>query len=220
MGERRIIEAADEARRRIERELHDTVQQRLVALALNVRAAQANLPAGCPDLDMRLSRIADGLGDTMDDLREILRGVYPAILADGGLEPALKMLARRCPVPVELHVTVGGRLELPVEAAAYYVVEEALSNTAEHAFASRARVEALVSGDGWLRVSVCDDGVGGADPGRGSGLRGLEDRVHALDGKIGIHHPWGGGTVIEVHLPVDRNVTSRGQRVDTERLKP
>jgi signal transduction histidine kinase len=197
----RIVAAGDQARRRIERDLHDGTQQRLVSLVLDLRTAEAAVPPTQPELRARLAGIADGLTGALEELRELSRGIHPAILSEGGLGPALKALARRSAIPVELEVDVPGRLPEPVEVAAYYVVSEALANAAKHARASVARVEAQ-AGDGLLHLSVRDDGVGGAAPGAGSGLVGLADRVEALGGTIRVHSPAGRGTRLEIALPI------------------
>jgi signal transduction histidine kinase len=198
----RIVTAADQARRRIERDLHDGIQQRLVSLGLNVRAVQADLPAELPELRAELDRLATGLGSAVDELRELSRGIHPAILSEGGLGPALKALARRSAVPVELDAPLGERLPEPVEVAAYYVVSEALANAAKHAKASAVHVRAHAA-DGRLQLLVRDDGVGGAEGGRGSGLIGLADRVQALGGTITVTSPAGQGTTLRVELPID-----------------
>ena len=197
----RIVAAGDQARRRIERDLHDGTQQRLVSLVLDLRAAEAAVPPERPELRAQLDGVADGLAGALDDLRELTRGIHPAILSEGGLRPALKALARRSMVPVELDVDVQARLPEPVEVAAYYVVSEALANTAKHAQASVAWVDVRAD-DGSLHLSVRDDGVGGATPGRGSGLIGLTDRVEALGGTIALHSPAGKGTSLQVDLPI------------------
>ena len=197
----RVVAAADDTRRRIERDLHDGAQQRLVTLGLELRAAQRTVPAELPELDGELARVADGLAGVMDELREMARGIHPAILAQGGLGPALRTLARRSPIPVELRIAAEPRLADPVEVAAYYVVSETLTNAAKHAEASRARVDVDVS-DGMLRLSVDDDGRGGADPSQGSGLVGLRDRVEALGGSISVQSPAGEGTRVRVELPL------------------
>ena len=193
--------AADATRRRIERDLHDGAQQRLVSLALQVRAAQAAAPPGAGELVQELDGVATGLAGVLEELREIARGLHPAILADGGLRPALKALARRSAVPVRLDVPVAGRLPVPVEIAAYYVVAEALTNTAKHAHATVADVEVDAVG-GVLRVCVRDDGLGGADFGHGSGLVGLKDLAEALGGHLALHSPPGVGTTLEIALPL------------------
>jgi signal transduction histidine kinase len=197
----RIVAAGDQARRRIERDLHDGTQQRLVSLVLDLRAAEAAVPPEPPELRAQLARVADGLTGALEELRELSRGIHPAILSEGGLAPALKALARRSAVPVELAVDVQARLPEPVEVAAYYVVSEALANTAKHAHASVAQVEAQAR-DGLLHLSVRDDGVGGATPRRGSGLVGLADRVEALGGTIEVHSPAGEGTSLRIDLPI------------------
>jgi signal transduction histidine kinase len=197
----RIVAAADQARRRIERDLHDGTQQQLVSLALDLRAAEASVPPELAELRAQLAHAATELAAATDDLREISRGIHPAILSEGGLPPALKALTRRSAVPVELDVDVPERLPEQVEAAAYYVASEALANAAKHARASVVHVEAKVRDDG-MRLSVRDDGIGGAIPGRGSGLVGLIDRVEALRGTISVASPSGQGTTLLVDLPV------------------
>jgi signal transduction histidine kinase len=197
----RIVATADETRRRIERDLHDGAQQRLVSLGLALRAAQTAVPPQLSQLEGELERVADGLASVQDDLREMARGIHPAILARGGLEPALKTLARRCPVPVELDVRTGTRLPEPVEVAAYYVVAEALTNVVKHANASMVQVDADADPAGnTLRLRIRDDGTGGADPVRGSGLVGLKDRVEALGGSLTVDSPVGAGTCLDVEL--------------------
>ncbi|HZA84555.1 MAG TPA: histidine kinase, partial [Actinomycetes bacterium] len=198
----RIVRSADETRRRIERDLHDGVQQRLVSLGLDLGAAQAAVPAELGELEVQLARVVEGLGEALEELRELSRGIHPAILSEGGLGPALRALARRAAVPVELDVQLQGRLPAPVEIAAYYVVAEALTNAAKYAHASVAHVEVQAQA-GRLRLSVGDDGVGGADPSRGSGLIGLGDRVQALGGTLTVHSPAGAGTRLLVDLPVE-----------------
>jgi signal transduction histidine kinase len=197
----RLVAAADETRRRIERNLHDGAQQRLVSLGLELRAAQAAVPAGLGELEGEVSRVAEGLASVQEELREIARGIHPAILAEGGLGPALKTLARRSRVPVELDVRPRARLPDPVEVAAYYVVSETLTNVAKHARASVVHVGADAAG-GILRIDVSDDGVGGADSSRGSGLSGLHDRVEALGGTLTLHSTLGAGTSVHVELPL------------------
>jgi signal transduction histidine kinase len=195
----RIVAAADEMRRRIERDLHDGVQQRLVSLALAQRNAQATIPPELFELQSQLSQVADGLAGVLEELRQMSRGIHPAILASGGLAAALKTLARQSAVPVELVVRAETRAPAAVEVAAYYVVSEALTNTAKHAHASLVRV-AVAVGDGVLDISISDDGSGGADPANGSGLIGLADRVDALGGTIEIVSPVGEGTRMLVQL--------------------
>ncbi|WP_082965256.1 DUF4118 domain-containing protein [Mycobacterium sp. ACS1612] len=197
----RIVTAGDQARRRFERDLHDGAQQRLVSLGLELRAVEAAVPAEQQELRDRLSRLVDGLVGVSTDLQEISRGIHPAILSKGGLGPAIKTLARRSAVPVELNVTVDRRLPESVEVAAYYVVAEALTNAAKHARASEVKVIAT-AGDFDLHLKISDDGVGGATAGAGSGLIGLKDRVEALAGRLAISSPVGGGTTLEVTIPL------------------
>jgi signal transduction histidine kinase len=197
----RIVAAADETRRRIERDLHDGIQQRLVSLALELRAVEAAVPATMELLQTELAHVVNGLTDALVDLQELSRGIHPAILSQGGLGPALSTLADRSAVPVELAVQVRGRLPDQIEVATYYVVSEALANAAKHARASVARVEVAERG-GSLYLTIRDDGLGGADPARGSGLTGLTDRIQALGGTITVQSPAGGGTALLVELPV------------------
>ncbi|WP_426504360.1 GAF domain-containing protein [Dactylosporangium sp. McL0621] len=189
----RLVAVADETRRRIERDLHDGAQQRLVSLALQLRQAQAEFSA-------ELENIATGLTGALDDLREIARGIHPATLAEGGLGPALRSLARRSSVPVELDVRTPARLPEPAEVTAYYIVAEALTNVAKHAHASVAAVTVETVGE-VLRVSVRDDGVGGATFAHGTGLPGLKDRVEALGGRLFLDSPPGAGTRLWAELP-------------------
>jgi signal transduction histidine kinase len=196
------VAAADRARKQFERDLHDGAQQDLVSLTLAVHSAQTAVGPGpgLGKLEGELARIAEGLVNVQDDLREIARGIHPAILAEGGLAAALKVLARRCTIPVQLDVQISGRLPDRVEVAAYYVVAEALTNAAKHAHASVIRVDAEAAGR-VLHLCVRDDGAGGADPVRGSGLVGLNDRVEALGGTITIQSPAGEGTSLHAALP-------------------
>ncbi|HVW44837.1 MAG TPA: ATP-binding protein [Amycolatopsis sp.] len=196
----RIVTAADETRRRIERDLHDGVQQRLVTTILALRGIQAAVPPGDP-LEDELTDAAAGLAGALDELAEISRGIHPAVLAKGGLAAALEALARRSPVPVNLELGTRTRLPAPIEVAAYYVVCEALTNVAKHAEASAARVTVAVRDD-ILELSIRDNGRGGADTNHGSGLIGLADRVDALGGTIEIVSPIGAGTALTVMLPV------------------
>jgi signal transduction histidine kinase len=196
----RIVAASDEVRRRIERDLHDGAQQRLVALALRLRMApRPSAERGEPRTEM--ADAAAELMGVIDDLREISRGIHPAILSNAGLRPALRALGRHSVVPVELDVQVPGRLAEPVEVAVYYVVSEMLANAEKHARASVVEVGAEASG-GRLLVRVHDDGIGGADPVRGSGLRGLKDRIEALGGTFSVHSPVGCGTTVTCELPL------------------
>ncbi|MGW7380635.1 sensor histidine kinase [Streptomyces sp. NPDC054794] len=201
----RIVTAADGARRRIEHDLHDGVQQRLVTLLIRLNNAETTVPSDLDGLDglrTELHDVAGGLRDAFDELREVARGIHPAILAQGGLAPALKALARRSAIPVELDVHVEERLSEPVEVSAYYVVSEALTNAVKHAQATvvTVRVEADSK---LLRVQVHDDGVGGADlAAGGTGLVGLKDRVEALDGTMFLESPRGAGTTLIAELPL------------------
>jgi signal transduction histidine kinase len=197
----RIVRAGDEARRHFERDLHDGAQQRLVSLGLELRAAEATVPPELGEARRVLSRLEAGLTDVLDDLRELSRGLHPAVLSEGGLSPALRALARRSAVPVQVHLELDGeRFDEPVEVAVYYVASEALANTAKHARASRAEVT-VGHQDSWLELIVSDDGRGGADASSGSGLTGLVDRVEAIGGTIAIDSPAGGGTAVRVRLP-------------------
>ena len=204
----RIIAAGDDARRRIERDLHDGAQQRLVTLTAALRRADAKLPPGADELRADLTRVAEGLTTAVDELRELSRGIHPSILTEGGLSPALKALGRRSPVRVKLDMGFEQRLPDHVEVAAYYTVSEALTNASKHANATRVWVSLRVDHD-MLGLSIRDDGVGGADSNRGSGLTGLRDRIEALGGRIKIESPSGSGTLIEVEIPTggpaDRN---------------
>jgi signal transduction histidine kinase len=199
----RIIAAADGARRRFERDLHDGAQQRLVSLGLELRTAAASVPSELPALRKQISRIVTSLTGVSEDLREISRGIHPAILSRGGLGPALNTLARRSTVSVELHLGVDDR-RLPdsVEVAAYYVVAEALANTAKHAQASEVNVSAEADG-AILRLSIRDDGIGGADLTKGTGLIGLNDRVEALGGRVQLSSVAGSGTSLVVTIPFE-----------------
>jgi signal transduction histidine kinase len=198
---RRIVEASDEARRRIERDLHDGTQQRLVTLLLQLTAVRDAAPNG-EVLVAELSRIESELASALDELQELSRGIHPSILSEGGLGPTLRALARRSTIPVELDVTMEKRLAEPIEAAAYFVASEALANVTKHAQASRIDV-ALTPRDDSLVLSIRDDGVGGAHSARGSGLIGLHDRVEALGGTIRIESPPGAGTLLVVALPLE-----------------
>jgi signal transduction histidine kinase len=200
----RIVATADATRRRIERDLHDGAQQQLVSLALEVRTAQASLPKEMTKHREELSHIAEGLVTALDGLREIALGLHPAILAEGGLGPALNTLAHRSPIPVELDVRVEERLPESVEVTAYYVVSEALTNAVKHSCASKVQVDVELH-DGVLRVTVVDDGAGGADPTRGSGLLGLKDRAEAIAGTLTLESRDGAGTSLIAELPLDRS---------------
>jgi signal transduction histidine kinase/putative methionine-R-sulfoxide reductase with GAF domain len=198
----RLVAAADTTRRRIERDLHDGAQQRLVSVARQLREVQSAVPPEADQLGAELELVAAGLTGVLDELSEIARGIHPAVLVEGGLERALEALARRSAVPVRLDVRTTGRLPEPIEMAAYYLVSEALTNTAKHAAATAVEVR-VSDGAGCLRVRVRDDGRGGADTTRGSGIVGLTDRVEALGGRLRLHSPAGAGTTLEVDLPLD-----------------
>jgi PAS domain S-box-containing protein len=196
----RIVETADAARRRLERDLHDGAQQRLIALGLDlqvVRSTIAKDPAAAAGL--LETAIAD-LGEAVAELRELARGIHPAILTERGLGPALAALARRSPIPASLEIVADERPPLAVEASAYFVVSEALANAAKYSQATYVEVAVLRSGE-TLVVAVTDDGVGGADPRSGSGLGGLTDRVAALGGTLIVRSPQGGGTRVEAVIP-------------------
>jgi signal transduction histidine kinase len=198
---RRIVAAGDQTRRRIERNLHDGAQQQLVTLTLKLRGARGSIPGELSQVRAELAGIEDGLATVLDELREISRGLHPPVLSEAGLGPALKALARRAALPVNLSLQVAERLPEPVEVAAYYLVSEALANAAKHARASAADVEIRIE-DGALRVHIRDNGAGGADPARGSGLVGLRDRVEALGGRLVLASPPGEGTSMVAEFPL------------------
>jgi signal transduction histidine kinase len=198
----RIVVTADQTRRRIERDLHDGAQQRLVSLALRLQTTSAAIPGELEEVLQELAGVGAELDTVLGDLRELSRGIHPAILTEGGLGPALRTLARRSVVPVELHVGSKGRLPERVEVTAYYVAAEALTNVAMHADASTVQVD-LDAKDGLLRLGIRDDGVGGADPARGTGLVGLKDRVEATGGTLRVQSRPGQGTALLVELPID-----------------
>jgi signal transduction histidine kinase len=205
----RIVAAADAARRGFERDLHDGAQQRLVALDLLLRSAAASLPSDPQAAKEQIVRVVDDLAGLSADLREISHGIHPAILSNGGLGPALKTLARRSTIPVELDLGVNRRLPEAAEVAAYYVVAEALTNAAKHAHASQVNVYTETDGVK-LRLEVRDDGIGGADTGKGSGLAGLMDRVEALGGHMQISSQAGNGTAISVEIPCELRMPELG----------
>jgi PAS domain S-box-containing protein len=197
----RIVQAGDDERRRLERNLHDGAQQRLVALSLSLRLAQAKLESNPTAAGEVLEQSRVELAAALDELRELARGIHPAILTDRGLAAALEALASRLPVPVEIQ-TPEVDLPQPVEAAAYYVVAEALANVIKYARASDVIVR-VECDETRARVEVTDDGIGGADPSTGSGLRGLSDRVAALDGTLEVDSPPTGGTRIVAEIPLE-----------------
>jgi PAS domain S-box-containing protein len=196
----RIVETGDAERRRLERNLHDGAQQRLVSLSLTLRLCEQRVAGVDGEAVELVRRAASELADALDELRELARGIHPAILTDRGLVPALEMLAGRASLPVDLCASLDDRLPAPVEAAAYYIVAEALTNASKHAGAERVRVDVRLH-DGVALVEVADDGVGGADRGGGSGLRGLGDRVDALGGELELESPAGAGTLLRARLP-------------------
>jgi signal transduction histidine kinase len=194
----RLVEAGDAERRRLERDLHDGAQSRLVALSLLLRSARKRADG---ELAVLLDQALDELQTSLAELRELARGIHPAVLTERGLEPALHALVSRAPVPVTVEADFGRRLPGPVESAAYFVVAEALTNVAKYAGATHATVAVRCS-DGHVTVEVSDDGVGGADAAHGSGLRGLADRVAALDGTLSLESPAGRGTRLHAEIPV------------------
>jgi signal transduction histidine kinase len=196
----RLVAARDEAMRRIERDLHDGAQQRLVALALTVRSLQASIPSDHTLAD-EIATVGDELVAASEELRQITHGIHPAVLTNGGLRPALRALGRRATIPVDVSVELEGRPRESVEVGAYYVVAEALTNVTKHAHASQVDVRVDVDGDA-LCVSVADDGVGGANVGSGSGLVGLKDRVEALGGSMQMSSLEGRGTTLTAHIPL------------------
>ena len=196
----RLVVAGDTARRRIERDLHDGTQQHLVAHAIDLQAIRQRVPAELPQLHADLARVIRGLTETLDRIREIAGGIHPAALAQGGLAPALKALARRCPVPVEVDMSIARRPCDQVEIAAYYVVAESLTNAVKHADATLIQITGEVDQDElWIRIR--DDGQGGANLAGGSGLVGVTDRAEALGGTLSVHSAPGAGTSVELKLP-------------------
>jgi signal transduction histidine kinase len=200
----RIVAAADDARRRLERDIHDGAQQRIVSLGLQLRLAQESVPPELDGLKDELSEAVSGLNDVFKELQELSRGIHPAILATGGLSAAFKTLARRSAVPVSLDVAVDRRLPESVEVAAYYVVAESLTNAAKHANASEVTVRARLD-EQCLSLYISDDGIGGADSGKGSGLIGLKDRIEVLGGRMRVASPSGGGTALDITIPHTTN---------------
>jgi len=197
----RVVEAGQEERKRLERNLHDGAQQRLVALALDLRMLERRL-GGDPDSRAQIDRMRNEIALSLDELRDIAHGLHPAVVTGHGLEVALESLVAHAPLPVQLNVELDERVDEPVEVAAYYVVSESLANIGKHAQASRATV-AVARTDSELVVEIVDDGVGGADTEAGSGLRGLADRVEALDGRLRVWTPHGGGTRVRAELPCE-----------------
>jgi signal transduction histidine kinase len=199
----RIMRAGDEARERLERNLHDGAQQRLVAVSISLRLGLSKLENSPEAAHALLSAASDELTQALEELRELARGIHPSFLTERGLGPAILVLAARSPLPVSVENGLDERLPAPVEAAAYYVVAESLTNVAKYAEASQVEVRVgCVNGD--AVVEVVDDGIGGADASRGSGLRGLADRVEALDGRLGVESPSSGGTRVWAEIPIGR----------------
>ena len=197
----RIVAAGDDERRKLERNLHDGAQQRLVSLSLSLRLAQRRVRSDPDGAEELLEGSREELAQALEELRELARGIHPAVLTDRGLEAALEALAARSPLPVEIR---GASCDLPaqVEAAAYYVVSEALANVTKYAQASAVEVT-VERRNGTAVVEVADDGIGGADPLRGSGLRGLADRVASLSGKLDVESPPGSGTRVRAEIPLE-----------------
>jgi signal transduction histidine kinase len=198
----RIVKAADYARHRLERDLHDGAQQQLVSLALQARMAHESVPDELVELKGDLAELASDVAGISAELREISRGIYPGILSEGGLAAAFKALGRRSHIPVSFDLSIEQSLPDTVAVAAYYVAAEALTNAAKHSHASEGSMIAAVR-DGVLYLSIHDNGIGGADLGKGSGLVGLNDRVEAFGGHMTVTSPQGCGTTISVSIPVD-----------------
>jgi signal transduction histidine kinase len=206
----RVIAAADDARRQIEPDLHDGAQQRVVTLTVALRRAAANVPSGSDELRTDVNRIAEDLITAVQELRELSQGIHPAELSEGGLSPALKALGRRSALRVELDVPFDDRLPDHVEVAAYYTVSEALTNASKHSDAKRVWVSLDLVGD-VLRLSIRDDGIGGADASLGSRLTGLRDRIEALGGRLHMESPPERGTSIEVEIPAGQSTDQAGR---------
>jgi signal transduction histidine kinase len=203
----RIVQAGDTERRRLERNLHDGAQQRLVSLALKLRLISGNLRENPRAAEAFLAEADTELDHALEELRELARGIHPAVLTDRGLEAAIRTLAERAPVPVDLTCLPDERLPESVEAAIYYLVAEAITNVAKYAQASRASV-AVERSNGFATVVVRDDGIGGAEPGPGSGLVGLADRVEALGGRLHIESPPGRGTELSAEIPCQTRLSA------------
>jgi signal transduction histidine kinase len=198
----RLVSIGLAERRRLERDLHDGAQQRLVSLALDLRMARDAVRRNPDQAERLLDGATEELGEALEELRELARGIHPAVLSDRGLDPAVEALASRLPLPVDVEARLGERVPEPVELAAYFVVAEALTNVVKYAGATRAAVR-VGRANGRVMVEVADDGVGGADPARGSGLRGLADRVSALGGKLEIDSSAGAGTKVIASIPCE-----------------
>jgi signal transduction histidine kinase len=195
------VAASDQARRRIERDLHDSAQQRLASLVLELRTAAGSCTADADELRSALARTAESVTAALEELREVCRGIHPRALSQGGLAPALRALGRRCALPMELEITTSARFSEPVEVAGYYAVSELLTNAVKHSGAGVVWV-GVEEQHGRLCLTVRDDGVGGADAAGGSGLVGVRDRVETLGGSLALDSPPGGGTVARVSLPL------------------
>jgi signal transduction histidine kinase len=195
----RLVEASNSARRRLERDLHDGAQQQLVAMAVELRILRGRVGAN-PEVTELIDRIGDKLSAALDELRELARGIHPGILTDRGLAPALESLAQRAPIKIQCDVQLPSRPAASVEAVAYFVVAEALTNVLKYADTDEATIRARYE-DKDLVVEMQDDGVGGAEPGHGTGLQGLRDRVGALDGTLDVRSPSGGGTLVRARIP-------------------
>jgi signal transduction histidine kinase len=206
----RLVSTADDERRRLERNLHDGAQQRLVSLSLSLRHARRKLASEPDRADELLAAASSELEVALEELRELARGIHPAVLTDRGLAPALHALADRASLPVQLDVPTDERLPARVEAAAYYLVSEALANVAKYAEASGVEVCVALE-DNFALIEVTDDGIGGADPGQGSGLSGLCDRIEALDGTLSVHSPPGEGTKIRARIPCGVGISPRSE---------
>jgi signal transduction histidine kinase len=209
----RIVTTADDARRRIERNLHDGAQQRLVALKLQAGMALTSVPPELDDLEAQLRRLTSGLSEALDELREIASGLHPAILSNGGLLAAVKALARRSAIPVTFDLAIDHRVPESAEVAAYYVVAEGLANAAKHSTASEVVVSAHTDGAS-LVLCLQDNGIGKADPSKGSGLIGLVDRVHALGGQMEVRSPAGGGTLLRATIPLAQDSSEEVEALD------
>jgi len=208
----RIVAAGDEARRRIERNLHDGTQQRLIGLGLDLQTARARIPKELVDAHSDLERIGDDLEAVLEEVRELSRGLHPALLSQGGLRPSVRALARQSPIPVELDLSLSERPSESIETAVYYVISEAITNVVKHAHASKILVSLRTSGSG-VRATIEDDGVGGAEASAGSGLVGLIDRVEALGGRFALDSTSGHGTRISVELPLTAEPATAGARM-------
>jgi len=197
----RVVDAGEAERRRLERDLHDGTQQQLVALGMTLGRAKARYKQDPGSIGELLDDAHQQAKDAVTDLRGLIRGLHPPVLTDRGLDAALSAVAARCPVPVDLTVALDERPNATVEAIGYFVVAEGLTNIARHSRAAHASVTVRREGSGSVWITISDDGVGGADPDRGTGLRGLADRVSGVDGQLRVDSPVGGPTVLTVELP-------------------